>query len=129
MKKLNYILPVLIILLLFWGCKKKEERDFINNYVGDYEVTLTTTRLDDTIVKSTDEYIELRVKKSLRGIRINGLSIENFEVNYNDSSLSRDLKDNFPYAYGKFFPNDSISLRIYYAKFPNYETYKMKKKL
>jgi hypothetical protein len=117
----------------FLSCKKKEERNLVKQYEGDYIGTLTNMKCCDSLnqIIITTSTAEFSIKKSLKGIRIKGLnSFENFDVNANDNSFYADSKD-YPTstANGKFKPNDSVWLSISHsAKLPNSSVYNMKKK-
>jgi hypothetical protein len=102
----------------------------IKHYIGSYSVTHISTSLENNQIVSTTENIELEVKKSFKGIKIHGVKqIDNFDVNYTDSTFKKSNPDTQVSAYGKFHPNDSISLCISLSyKLPFAEYYRMKRK-
>jgi len=123
----------LLIFILFYSCKKQEERDLIKHYVGTYTVTRIRSIGTDSLnhLITTQSKIELEVKKSCKGIRIKGVEeFDNFEVNYIDSTIrawkNDDSEDR---ADGKLLPNDSIYLFVSFSdKLPFGVGYSMKKK-
>jgi hypothetical protein len=124
------ILLVSLSIIFLFSCKKAEERDLIKEYVGTYSVTHIKTTLENLQLVNTEEQIELSVKRSCKGIKIKGVQgIDNFDVNYKDSTFSEIREKDEVSAYGKFLPNNSISLTISYsAKLPFADHYSMKKK-
>ena len=71
MKKHSYILSAIIILLLFWGCKKKEERDY--NYHKIRVINHTDFMLDNLKIHYTTSYTGEYSR--LDSIMINNLEI------------------------------------------------------
>jgi hypothetical protein len=131
MELIRYFILISAIFLL--SCKKKEEKNLVKNYEGDYIGIKTDSKCCDSlnqiiITKSTAEF---SIRKSLKGIKIKGLSsFENFDVNALDSSFYAEVKD-YPIssAKGKFKPNDSVWLSISHSdKLPNSTVYSMMKK-
>jgi len=118
----------LLFSLTFISCKKSEERDLIKDYEGIYNVTHIDQTLENLQIATTEEKIELEVKKSCKGIKIRGVEgIDNFKLNYKDSTFTEE--DGETTAHGKLFPNDSITLTISYSfKLPFADIYHMKKK-
>ena len=131
MKRTIIILTLITIGTTLFCCKKKEERDLINHYVGTYAVVCRTTFCCDSIghLIYSQEEMELEVKKSMKGIKIKGVEVfQNFEVNYNDSTISASNKNSDERAYGKLYPDYSILFTVsFLSKVPNGKLYSMNK--
>lgn len=114
------------------SCKKKEVRQLIKSYEGNYSVNRINSSCCDSLmqIKYDTVITELEVKKSFKGIKIVGITgVENFEVNETDSSFFGKSKDKQTRASGKFLPNESIFLSVSYSsKLPNGARYFMIRK-
>ncbi len=127
------IILLQIIAISVNSCKNKEQRIIIRNYTGSYEVLHTKVRCcnpqTNLLIEETRK-INLEVKKSLKGIKINGIEgISDFKINSIDSTIYEKTKDGSIWANGKIHNNDSILITVhFYAKAPNYSIYSMKKR-
>lgn len=131
----NLILKFILLLIAaisINSCKHKEQRILIKNYTGNYEVLHTKVSCcnpQTNLLIEENRKINLEVKKSLKGIKINGIEgINDFKINSIDSTIYEKTKDGLMWANGKLHNNDSILITVhFYAKAPNYSIYSMKK--